>query len=61
MAAHELIDIGDEPSGDERHELIRDLMFALVDKHGGLTVPALSEIMNQLIMQHGLRDAVRFV
>jgi hypothetical protein len=37
-----------------------DLILALIDKHD-LTIAGLNEMANQLIMQHGRRDAVRFV
>jgi hypothetical protein len=50
-----------EPSEEERNELVLDLVFALLDKHEALTMIALNEMANQLIMQHGLRDATRFV
>jgi hypothetical protein len=60
MVAYEIIDVGEvqEPSEDE---LVLDIVFALLDKHEALTITALNEMVNQLIMQHGLRDAVRFV
>jgi hypothetical protein len=53
--------LASEPAGEERDELLRELMFALIDKHGGLTVNGLCELINQLIMDHGLRDATKFV
>jgi hypothetical protein len=63
MAAREFIDVGEaqELSEDEEKELILDLIFALLDKHEALTMIALNEMVNQLVMQHGLRDAARFV
>jgi hypothetical protein len=63
MAAQEFIDVGEaqEPSEDEEKELILDLIFALLDKHEALTRTAINEMGNQLIMQHGLRDAAKFV
>jgi hypothetical protein len=50
-----------EPNGAERDELLLDLILALIDKHGALTINGLSEMINQLVMEHGLRGAVRFV
>jgi hypothetical protein len=41
-----------EPDGAERDELIRELIFALIDKHGGFTVNGLSELINQLVREH---------
>ncbi len=43
-SAPELIDMGEEAiDEDERKDLLLDLVLALVDKHDGLTVLALSE------------------
>ena len=47
-------------SEDERKELMLDLILALVDKHE-LTIAGLTEMATQLIMQHGVRDAAKFV
>ncbi len=62
MRIREIIDLGDlnEPIGGDRDELILDLILALVDKHD-LTVAGLTEMAAQLIMQHGLRDAAKYV
>ena len=61
-SALELIDMGDDAlSEEERHDLLFDLMIALLDKHEALSKLALCEMMNQLIMEHGLRDAAEFV
>ncbi len=58
----DLIDLGDldEPTGAERDELLLDLILALVEKHE-LTVVGFIEMATQLTMQHGIRDAVKFV
>ena len=50
-----------EPTGEERDALLRQLMYALIDKHGGLTVNGLTELITQLIMLHGLRETWKFV
>ena len=54
MPAYEVIDVGEvqEPSEEERKELVLDLILALLDKHD-LTIIALNKIANQLIMQQG--------
>ena len=60
MAANDFIEVGQaQPSGEKRKELILDLILALIDKHD-LTIAGLNEMANQLIMQHGLREAVKF-
>jgi len=57
----EIIDLGvDVPIGEERAELILDLILALVDKHE-LTIAGLTKMATQLVLQHGLRDAAKFV
>jgi hypothetical protein len=58
MPAYEIIDVGEvqEPSEDEQNEIVLDIVFALLDKHEVLTITALNEMVNQLIMQHGLRE-----
>ena len=59
MPAYEIIDVGQvqEPSEDERRKLLLDLILTLLDKHDR-TITALNKMANQLIMQHGLCDAV---
>ena len=56
----DLIHIDMEPTGAEREELLLDLILALVEKHE-LTVGGILELATQLAMQHGLRNAAKFV
>jgi hypothetical protein len=61
MAAYDFIDVGEaEPGEEEQNKLVLDLILALIDKHD-LTIAGLNEMANQLMMQHGLRDAAKFV
>lgn len=46
---------------EEYKQHLANLIRALLREHGGLTVRAIHEMANQLIVQHGVRDAHRFV
>jgi hypothetical protein len=48
-------------SREEYREHLARLITALVRKHGPMTVRAVHEMANQLIVQHGVRDAWQFV
>lgn len=41
--------------------LLSELIVALVRKHGELTVGAVTELANGLIVRHGILDAKKFV
>lgn len=48
-------------SEDEYKSHLATVILALVRKHSGLTIIAIYEMANQLIVQHGVRDAAKFV
>lgn len=45
----------------EYREHLKRLVVALVRKHGMLTIVAIHEMANQIIIRHGIREAVNHV